>query len=831
MSAQPGMTAARWKRVKSILDQALEVEPFERERFVADICAGDPALRRDVKDFLAFTERADTLIPEEGAETLFASPADAVYDVPARAGPYRIIREIGRGGMGVVCLAKRDDGEYERLVALKLIVSGVHREKFAKLFWRERQILAQLDHPNIARLLDGGTVDGGQPYYAMEFVEGEPLDKYCQRHFLSIREKLQLFTSICGAVSYAHRNLIIHGDLKPKNVLVTREGVPKLLDFGVARMLVREAHAERTTGVPLTPFYASPEQIRGEPLTVATDIYSLGVLLYEMLGGGRHPYGRPQAAAAAFRAVLDQPPIPLRQQNRNVPADLENIVMMALRKEPERRYATVDAFSQDVKAFLAGFPVHAAPDTFSYRFRKFAERNRWAVTAALIALVGTTLSGVIIWREKQQAEMRFQQVRQLAHSVVFELDDAIEDLPGSSRARELLIARGLEYLNVLAKNRGRDPALTFELAQAYMKIGSAQGDFERANVGDHAAALASYAKARELLLDLRKNDPKNRDVERSLAIMDNDIAVLSPRAPVERLLDIRREAVSLFEDIARTSSGPDGLKDLALAHFYLAVAQTEQQNYRQALPLWQEALRDYTRIDEMKNHSAETQRNVALTEKRVADVYYALGKYAESIAHGRKAAHIDEARVAAQPQSPTARMDLSFDLVELGWCFHQLRDETQAAEALNRAIALRREVAAADTHDFRAHSELETVLRIAGVIRSQTGQLNEALALEEQAAAVGSALHARDPENTDESVNFALDCFELGDLHRAMAARSISPERNWRAALANFRQAQNLVASIPAPAFDDANDREKVAKLPERISECMTHNRSAIVME
>ncbi|MBV9405979.1 MAG: serine/threonine protein kinase [Acidobacteriaceae bacterium] len=835
MSAQPGMSAARWKRIKSILDQALEVEPYERDHFVAEITAGDPVLRRDVKEFLSFSERADTLIPDGGAETLLSSPQEAVYDVPARAGPYRILREIGRGGMGVVCLAKRDDGEYERLVALKLIVSSAHRAKFAKLFWRERQILAQLDHPNIARLLDGGTIDGGQPYYAMEFVEGEPLDKYCQRQMLSIREKLQLFVPICAAVSYAHRNLIIHGDLKPKNVLVTREGVPKLLDFGVARMLVREAHGERTTGMPLTPFYASPEQIRGEPLTVATDIYSLGVLLYELLGG-RHPYGRPLGAAAAFRAVLDQPPIPLRQQNRNVPADLENIVMMALRKEPERRYSTVDAFSQDVKAFLSGFPVHAAPDTFSYRFRKFAERNRWAMTAATIALVGTTLSGVIIWQEKQQAEMRFQQVRQLAHSVVFELDDAIEDLPGSSRARELLIARGLEYLNVLAKNRGHDPALTFELAQAYMKIGSAQGDFEQANVGDHAAALASYTKARELLLDLRQRDPQNRDVKRSLALVDTDIAVLSPRAPVERLLDIRREAVALFEDLARTSSmtpnsGKEGLRDRALAHFYLAVSQTEQQNYHQALPLWQDALRDYTRIDEMENHSAQAQRNVALTEKRVADVYYALGQYADSIAHGRKAAQIDEARVTAAPQSPTARMDLSFDLVELGWCFHQLRDETQASDALNRAIALRRQVAAADPHDFRAHSELETVLRIAGVIRSQTGMLNEALTLEEQAAAVGVALHARDPENTDESVNLALDCFELGDLYRGMATRGINPGRNWRAALTNFRQAQTLVNSIPAPAFDDANDREKVARLPERISECLLHDRSTIVME
>ncbi len=824
------MNTARWQRLKSILDQALEVPYQQRDRFVTEVCAGDVALRQEVKEYLAFSERAEDLLPDQGFEGAIESePEEIPNRLPARAGPYRILREIGRGGMGLVCLAKRDDGEYERLVALKLIGGGIHRAKFAKLFWRERQILAQLDHPNIARLLDGGKTEAGQPYYAMEFVEGEPIDKYCHRHSLQLRERLQLFTSICSAVSYAHRNLIVHGDLKPKNVLVTQEGVPKLLDFGVARMLVDEAQLETTTGIPLTPSYASPEQIRGEPLTVAADIYSLGVLLYELLSG-QSPYGKSDGPAAGFRAILQENPIPLRQQVAEVPADLENIVMMAIRKEPERRYATVDAFCRDVQDFLDGFPVHAAPDTFLYRFSKFAKRNRLAVIAASAALFGMTVSGILVWREKQQAEMRFQQVRQLAHSVVFELDDAIEDLPGSSRARELIIAQGLEYLNALAKNRGRDPALTYELAQAYMKIGAAQGDLEQANLGDHEGALASYNKARALLVDLHRQDPAARDIERSLALVDNNIAVLSPRTRVPGVAQIQREAVSLFEDLARTSSETQNLKDLALAHFYLAFADTEQQKFKQSLPIWNEALADYMKIELREHNSTEARRNVALIEKRIAGVYSALGDYAGSIAHDRKAAKIDEARVAAEPQSPTARMDLSFDLVELGWCMHELRQEKPALNALDRAITLRRQVAAQDPNDFRAQSELETVLRIAGVVRSQSGSLTDALNFEQQAATVGAALHERDPRNFDETVNFALDRFELADVYRLIAAKNHQSDlRDWRAALDNFQQAQLLVTPVPARSIEDPSDREKLAALPQRIAECQRHSGSPLV--
>lgn len=822
-TAEQKQDADRWQRVKEILDQALETPIENRKQVVQELCRGDAGLLEEVNEYLTYTDRAEDLLGEESLEEALADDTATVTTLPTRAGPYRIEREIGRGGMGIVCLAKRDDGEYERVVALKLIKSAGHRGKFAKLFWRERQILARLDHPNIARLLDGGTTDSGQAYYAMEFVDGEPLDRYRQRHNLSLRDKLGLFLSICSAVSYAHRNLIIHGDLKPKNVLVTQDGTPKLLDFGVARILAGGVQTEATTRMPLTPTYASPEQIRGDSLTVATDVYSLGVLLYEFLSG-RYPYGGRQNSATAMRAFLEENPIPLRVQNPAIPPDLENIVMMALRKEPERRYATVDALCRDIQAFLDGFPVQAGPDTFFYRFSKFSRRNRWAMIAASIAIAAVAVSGVMIWREKRQAEMRFRQLRQLAHSVVFELDDAILDLPGSSHARELLISRGLQYLNGLASSRNKDPGLTFELAQAYMKIAATQGDLQQANIGDEAGAFASYTKARNLLLTLRTREPENREVELSLALVDEDIASLAPRTGNGNADGLRRESVSLFQDIARTDNGSGNLKHLALAHFYLALAKTDDGKYKDALPLWEQAFTDYQGLAAQdKKNAAEDERNIGLVEKHIASVYFALGDYQRSLEYDRKAVALDEKRLNQRPQNPTAHMDLSFDLVELGWCLHELQQNQDADVAFARAIQLRRQVAAEDPNDFHARSELEAVLRIAGVAKCQAGDLPDATQLIQEAAATGSALHRHDPHNLDEAVSASLDYYELGEVLRKRAAEKPTDKQDWQAALTSFQKSQTLVAQVPAAAIYDASDREKLAQLPERISECSRH--------
>lgn len=802
-----------WQEIQPILRRALGFTGVERERFLAKACAGNSTLLRELEHHLAYNTVGQ--IPGESTPRI---------SLPERAGAYRIVREIGRGGMGVVCLAERSDHEYHRTVAIKLIQNGKHAARFAKLFWRERQILAQLDHPNIARLFDGGTNEAGEPYYVMEFVEGEPVNIYCARHALAIRETLELFLAICSAVAHAHRNLVIHRDLKPGNILVTKDGTPKLLDFGLAKILNEEAdHQTETASMLLTPTYASPEQVRSDPLTVATDIYSLGVLLYELLAG-EHPYWTPGGAVTLLRAVLEESPKPFEQRGVKVPADLEKIVFKAMRKEPERRYPTAEEFSRDIRRYLDGFPVEAAPDTFWYRLQKFVQRERLAAAAAALLVLIVVTSGLAIWREKQRAERRFEQVRQLAHSVVFEMHDSIENLPGSTSARQLLVSRALQYLNALAEDRGNDDGLTLELAQAYRKIADAQGNPAMANLGDRAGARNSYEHARTLLVGLLKKDPNRSDVRRLLGDVDEAIAEILPENHVSDIKKFRTEAVALLEAVARTETGIQATKDLAWVRYEVAYEKTTREDYRGSLPEWQLALSDYSKIAQFERGSGISLQNLALVEKRMAGVYYALGDFANSIAYDGKAAAMDQARITANPHNQTARMDLSFDLLEIGWCQYQTGDLVQANHTLDRTLALVRRIAAADPRDLRAQGHLETVLHKSSMAKLATGARAEALSLQVQAAKIGRHLHQHDPKDITSAGCFALDLYGLGSIQRSLAqARPLVGANHWRAALFHFREAQALAAALPPQAFEDPNDRRTLSDLPLRIRECLKY--------
>lgn len=809
------MNRERWPEVKRILERALEIPAVERASFVPRACRGDPVLLEEVKEYLAYHTSAEVLLPEGGLIEL-APEEESQQKQPERVGPYRILREIGRGGMGIVYLAERADGEFSRRVAIKLIQSGVHEAEFAKLFRRERQILARFEHPNIARLLDAGRTDAGQPYYVMEFVDGVPLEEYCTRHNLSLRKKLELFLSICSAIAYAHRNLVIHRDLKPQNILITAEGTPKLLDFGLAKALAETApESGATTGAMLlTPSYASPEQIKGEPLTVATDVYSLGVLLYELLSG-EHPYGDCAGPIGAAIAVLEASPRALRAAGRRIPADLEKIVFVALRKEPERRYATVDAFMEDIRRFLAGYPVRAAGDSFPYRVRKFTNRHRWTLSAGVAAAVLLAISGVMTWQAKQQAELRFQQIRGLAHSVVFEIHDAIANLPGSTPAERLLVARALQYLNALAKDRGNDPGLMFELAQSYEKIGDAQGHPGRPNLGDRQGALASYRKARQLLVPLRKRKPADTEVENWLANTNEDIADVLPEDEPALILARRAEAVTLFEDLSRKSSGLKALYSLARAQYDLALTESEQRNYSRAVPAWLAAIVSYERIEKAEPNSDTARSNLALVEKRLAGMYYALGDCHHAIAYDRKAAAIDDSRMAANPNNQVAQTDLSFDLIEIGQCQDRLGSRKQALQTLDRTVSLRRSIAARNPRDARAQLGLEDALRVTAGVRLRAGNLNTAWQLQREALGIATSLSIQHPRDPDNIFRLALDHRSLGLLYRARA--------NWPHALEEFQTASTLAQSISPRSFADPHDLEAVRNLPALIADCHAH--------
>lgn len=398
------MTPERFAEIERLFNEALSLGAAQRGAFLASHCAGDDDLRREVESLLAADEKeAGSRVAGAIEDAAAALPADPHgSDAGALLGPYLLVRELGRGGMGAVYQAIRSDGEFLQTVAVKLVKRGMDSDAIVQRFKAERQILAGLSHPNIGALLDGGTSPDGRPYLVMEYIEGQPLLEYAESRELDIRARLDLFRPICRAVDYAHRSHVLHRDIKPANVMVTAEGVPKLLDFGIAKLLLPElvaggAPPTETHARLMTPDYASPEQIRGEPLTQATDVYSLGVLLYRLLTG-KQPTAATRQTTPPPSKVVSDPRI-----RSELSGDLDTIVAMAMREEPERRYASADELEADVYCYLAGRPVKARPDTIAYRARRWA-RKHGAMAAAMAAVAIFGFAALLQWRLREEAK-------------------------------------------------------------------------------------------------------------------------------------------------------------------------------------------------------------------------------------------------------------------------------------------------------------------------------------------------------------------------------------------------------------------------------------------
>ena len=559
---------------RDLFDRAVVLPPDAREPFLASACP-DPALRARVVALLRAHDHAGADFLETPAVELDRA---AVGRAGRRLGAYEISREIGRGGMGAVYLAKRADDEFQKAVAIKIVAAPLGDEGLLRRFRRERQILAALEHPHIARLLDGGTTEEGLPYLVMEYVDGVRVDEYVRSRALTVDEIITLFRRICEAVQFAHRNLIVHRDLKPQNILITADGSPRLLDFGIATLVTAdESEAGLTrTGAAMTPEYASPEQLRGERVTTASDVYALGVLLYELLAGTRPHDFASKRTDEAVRSVLDtDPPRPsVAAARRGVPllarrlaGDLDAIVMMALRKEPERRYSSALALSEDLGRCQEGRPVAARGEAASYRARKFVRRHRLGVAAAA-AIAATLVGGMAAtaWqarvadrarheadRQRARAERRFSDVRQLANSFLFEFHDAIAPLRGSTPARRLLVTKALAYLDSLAAEAAGDRSLQQELASAYDRVGDVQGNPSIPNVGDTAGALVSYRKAETIRRELGATTPEALETRLSLATSAMKIgdALLGRGAIQEAVAHYRAALTPREEALAR----------------------------------------------------------------------------------------------------------------------------------------------------------------------------------------------------------------------------------------------------------------------------------------
>ena len=522
-----------------------------------------PNVRDEVESLLRFDAHTESLTGQiaETAQEVFragrGAPEGQVW------GRYRVGRLLGSGGMGAVYLAERNDGEVEQQVAIKVVHSSANLPLFEKRFLRERRILASLNHPGIARLLDAGHTDGGQPYLVMEYIDGVSIEEHCAS--LDIREILKLFLAVCDAVSYAHRNLIIHRDLKPSNILIDPAGRPKLLDFGIAKIV--DASEEARTAVRiLTPEFASPEQMRGEAHSTATDIYSLGAVLYKLLTGSAP---NPPSSDSASGDI--PPPSRIKA---GIPIDIDCIVQKALRGEPEERYVTADALAEDIRAFLENRPVRARAGNAWYHARKFLRRYWIPVTAAAVALGGLSLGLYIANRERIVAQQRFSQVRDLSNQM-FKLDEEIRGLPGATKARHALVALSLQYLERLGQQARGDKDLALEIGSAYLAVAEVQGVPGNSNLGEFKSADESLAKAEAMVDPFLAASPRDRTVLLRSAEIAHDRMIVSDtlRLP-EQSLSFAQKSAARLDTIL--SLGPAANDAAAISRFYgnIALANT-----------------------------------------------------------------------------------------------------------------------------------------------------------------------------------------------------------------------------------------------------------------
>ena len=758
---RPALPPERWKQVTAITAEALEREHSDRAVWIEAACAGDLELRREVESLLAaavsageFLETA-AIAREGAAEAVAAAARESLGLVEGRrVGPYRVIKELGHGGMGVVYLAARADLAFDKQVAIKIVRGGPDRDVALSRFSDERRILATLDHANIARLLDGGVTVDGLSYVVMEYVDGVPIHDYCETARLSLKQRLELFLQVCAAVQYAHQRLVIHRDIKPRNILVTGDGTPKLLDFGIAKLLHHDAGDDQTrTGLRrFTLEYASPEQIRGESMSVTSDVYALGVLLYQLVTG-HLPYGAADLPESDMvRAVCDRAPVrpdltAQRGTRFRIGTELEWVLLKALRKEPDRRYQSVEQFVDDLDRLLTARPVSAGPDSRRYRARKFVTRHRASVAAAGLVTV-SLVSGLMatLWQaqraqeQRARAEQRFQNARRLANSMVFELNDALES--GSTTARALLLMRASEQLDALSREAPDDPELAEELAVAYHRLGVVQGQTSRAHLGDRPAARASHRKGLALRRAVVERAPHDLDAKLRLATSLIDAAEAEDE--VGPSFEHARAAVQIMSSLVEARPRDSRVRRvLATAHYTLgaqhrAVGETALalESFERATPLFQS-------VYDANPADADVRRLLALCHKRLGAILSAQDP-PRALPHLRHAIALDEASLEQSPLATQPRRDLSTSNIELGFGLRRVGDAQGALAAYRRALALRESMLRDDAGNRQAPHDVASALFYIGDLQNEMGAHAEATASLQRALPLSAPLRPYD---------------------------------------------------------------------------------------
>jgi serine/threonine protein kinase/tetratricopeptide (TPR) repeat protein len=842
-------TPDRWARLKELFHEALEASAEDRARLLANLPTADLDLAPELSALLSAHEEGGGFLERAVAseELELRAERERQRRLGQRIGAYRLLRVLGEGGMGEVYLGERADGAIEQQVAIKLIRPGALSHEVLERFQAERQTLAHLDHPGIAHLLDAGTTEDGSPYYVMELVEGEPIDEWCDRRRLGVAARIELFRKVCDAVAHAHRNLVVHRDLKPSNILVTADGQPKLLDFGIAKLLADSEQAAevrgltRTHHVVATPAYASPEQMTGGPVTTATDVYLLGVNLYRLLTG-RHPYNfpspnpldmarviatveprKPSEAAAVpdpevtTTAAIDREAptgvLPTTRQaatdfavaelgalaelrgetperlRRRLAGDLDRIVLEALRKEPERRYRSVELLGEDLRRHLAGLPVSARPDTITYRTAKFVRRHTLAVVISVFAvlallggLVSTSWQARIAERERQRAERRFAEVRQLANALLFDLHDEVAKLPGSTSARQLIVSRALAYLDSLAAEGGDNLELLRELATAYERVGTVQGNPYFANLGDTSGAIASYEKALALRQQVVAAAGAPTEAQRELAASWDRLGeVREFTGEVDAAIDAYRTGLELrkrrlAEHAADSLEHRQALRDVGVSQTKIAGVERSRGQREAARAGLEEALATFSTL--ARDPSDRSARRAQLVVNiQLAGLVSLLGDHQRALEHawealrlaqqttgepitapppsGSAATAIEGSAAAAARQASDAKpaevgalRDLEVAWTTVGNQLSTAGDTAGSLAAYRQALRIAEGLMEGDPANVQFRRDVAVCLQKVGNQLLGSGDLVAAEEIFARAVTLADALAASDPHNT-----------------------------------------------------------------------------------
>ena len=775
-------TAGQWEQIKTLFHRALELPREERASFLARE-AVDETLRRQIETLLASHEDDPDFL--EGNAVMDA--AALLHDpmIGRAVGVYRVISEIARGGMGTVYLAERTDA-FRKRVALKIVKRGMDTDEVIRRFHYERQVLASLDHPNIARILDGGATDDGLPYLVMDYVEGEAIDEYCERHELSIAERLSLFLAVCDAVAYAHRALVIHRDLKPSNIVVGANGVPVLLDFGIAKvldpMLVGGSVASTALGMgPMTPQYASPEQILGQPTTTSSDVYSLGVILYELLTK-RRLVQLDGITPESIRQIAEaEPPLPSTSV-RALRGDLDRIVVHALDKDPARRYSSVEQFAADIRRHQQGLPVIARPSGWAYRAGKFVLRHRAGVAVAVMLTVIVIGASALTLQQKRVAEEQRKIATDAAHEMVFQVADAMSRMSGPTEARLRLLARAAAIFDRLKARQDADRDLDVQIAEtnramaaAYFNLGDASRAHQRIRVAErvltpHVCAsdartseLSTYGTVEMLLGDVLIALQKPRD---GIAAYDHAIDALGRAA-------------------ARPDARVAVRSTHALAFTRKADRLYEEGKFADAEPLYRRALAISETIVKSAPRDAISLSRHATTQERLADSLYYAGRVEESCGAYRQTLDLRRKAAALDPGSADLQRHIAISLQNCGFCAEGAGDIAEAVKLYEEGVNVQRTLLQTDPGNRIAVSNLMGGLGQLGSTYGRTGDSALALALFEEADRVAAAHRAKYghvPQIVNASANNAL---VLGET-LAKSGRLVDAERALESALRDF---------------------------------------------